>query len=221
MVSKGFQDLFERGFCERCEGTNFVLIPKFLRWNPIINANVGKAREKEFQAVPKKASVYNKLASSMLNYGENLSEGFRNHLETLSKQNQTRPDPDRDPTQTQIGTRPDSDDSPRASSSDADSFQHLWRMYPERAGSNPKLDARRAFNATLKRGNDLDEIEAGLKRYIRFCETTGKIGTETVMQAATFFGPSERWSEPWKLPRQGAALTHSNDDAIARAMGEN
>lgn len=110
-VSKAFQELFETGFCKRCQSTQFVLIPKFLRWNPIANANVAKAREKEFEAVPRKASIYGRLAASMLDYAGHLSEPFRNRLETLSKQDPTRPDPEPDPDRTRekepSGSSPD------------------------------------------------------------------------------------------------------------------
>jgi hypothetical protein len=40
----------------------------------------------------------------------------------------------------------------------------------------------------------------GTRRYAEFCKSTGKVGTEYVMQAATFFGPDQRYLEPWTLP---------------------
>ena len=101
----------------------------------------------------------------------------------------------------------------------SDEFETIWLKYPQRAGSNPKIDAYRAFKATLKRGADIALVDKGLDRYIRFCKATRKIGTETVLQTKTFFGPSERWKEEWTLPRQGAAISTANDDAIDRALG--
>lgn len=96
-VSKGFQELFDIGFSERCEKTQFVLIPKFLYWNPIANANVAKAREREFDTVSKKSCVFIKLIDCLNRYGNHLPNGFVNRLETLSKQygkqNPTQPNP--------------------------------------------------------------------------------------------------------------------------------
>jgi len=96
-VSKGFAELFQIGFCERCETTQFVLIPKFLRWNPTANPKVAAAREKEFNAVPKKATFYQRLIEEINQYGRHLSEPFANRIETLSKQEPTRPNPEPDP----------------------------------------------------------------------------------------------------------------------------
>ena len=107
-----------------------------------------------------------------------------------------------------------------AASCYAPEFEQFWMQYPKRAGSNPKRDASKAWNATLKCGAAPDEIEAGLRRYIRFCEATGKIRTETVLQAKTFLGRSKRWAESWDLPKSGPALSHANDDAISKALGE-
>lgn len=101
MVSEGFRELFRKGFCTRCEATDFVLIPKFLAWNPIANANVAKARQREFELVPKKSRVYNELAKSALAYGAH----WRNPFETILKR-YAEQDPEPDPTQNQNQTLP-------------------------------------------------------------------------------------------------------------------
>ena len=100
-VSKGFTELFRKGFLSYCEDTCYVLIPHFLKWNPVVNENVAKARRKEFSLIPEKASIYNELCFRILEYGSHLSEEFETLLkrygkgfETVSKQ---YPDPDPDP----------------------------------------------------------------------------------------------------------------------------
>ena len=56
-----------------------------------------------------------------------------------------------------------------------------------------------------------DEAYAAMVRYRKFCEATGKIGTETVMQCATFFGPrTEAWLNDWTPPRQTAQPAQPN-----------
>lgn len=179
-VSKAFGELFQIDFCERCESTYFVLIPKYLKWNPISNGNVASAREKEFRSVPSKASIYQRLAVNILEYGKHLQEGFKNRLETLSegygKQDPTRPDP------TQKETRPDNPpvkfarrepdhggEKPTWTSMAREVFIY-WQavMGHPRAKFNPD-DARiKAVIKQLKAGYSVDE----LKRAVDGCSMT-------------------------------------------------
>lgn len=80
-------------------------------------------------------------------------------------------------------------------------FLELKAIYPKRCGGNPWPRAFKAFKARLKQGYDYDEIKAGLIRYADFCDKTGKTGSEFVLQAATFFGLDERWTEEYELPK--------------------
>jgi hypothetical protein len=54
--------------------------------------------------------------------------------------------------------------------------------------------------ARRKAGHSVEVIQAGVERYRSWCEATGKIGTETVKQAATFFGPDESFLQLWEIP---------------------
>jgi hypothetical protein len=57
----------------------------------------------------------------------------------------------------------------------------------------------------------------GVRRYQVYCRETGKIGTEYVLQAATFFGPDRRFLEPFDLPATKAeVLRDSNIDVSQR-----
>lgn len=90
----------------------------------------------------------------------------------------------------------------KAAERDGDAkFDALWALYPKRAGGNPKPAALKTYRARLAAGVTHDELAAGLVRYAAFCAATGKVGTEYVKQAATFFGPSdEAWAELWAIP---------------------
>lgn len=81
-------------------------------------------------------------------------------------------------------------------------FDQFWSQYPRRAGSNPKLNAIKAWNASIRRGVSPADVLNGLHRYVAFLAATDKVGTETVLQASTFVGPSERWKESWDPPRR-------------------
>ena len=92
-VSKGFQELFRIGFCERCETTKYVLIPNFLKWNPVANQNVAKARESEFNRIPKNTSVFSSLCSSLKRFGNHWSNGFETVLKRYAKQEPIQSNP--------------------------------------------------------------------------------------------------------------------------------
>lgn len=94
-ILKGFDELLSIGFAYRCERTFYVLIPNFLRWNPIANPKVAMARMKELEAVPHKFSHYSELLQSVEKHGAHLPPEF----ETLSKpfRNKNRTDPEQEP----------------------------------------------------------------------------------------------------------------------------
>lgn len=91
-VSKLFAELFRIGFSDRCETTFFVLIPNYLRWNPIANPNVAKSRVKEFDTIPKNSSIYGALCSSLMELGNHWPNGFANRLRN-GMPNKTLPNP--------------------------------------------------------------------------------------------------------------------------------
>jgi hypothetical protein len=105
----------------------------------------------------------------------------------------------------------------RTQSQYPEEFETTWKALPKRSGTNSKRDAFKAWSARLKAGATPDDILAGCQRYAAFCEETGKVGTEYVMQGATFFGPSEHYAQQWEPPVQH----QRNDDwqAKARRMG--
>jgi hypothetical protein len=81
-------------------------------------------------------------------------------------------------------------------------FDLTWHAYPKRAGGNAKKDAYKAWCARRAAGVDFDILHDGVLRYAAYCHAMGKNGTEFVMQAARFFGPSQQYAQPWELPEQ-------------------
>jgi len=84
-VSKGFDQLYRKGFLEYDKPSEYILIPEFLRWNPISNPNSAKARAKEFDAIPSSISIYPNLIKALQKNGRYWSDDFLNRIETLSK----------------------------------------------------------------------------------------------------------------------------------------
>lgn len=86
-------------------------------------------------------------------------------------------------------------------------FEAVWAIYPKRAGGNSKADALKAWRARRAQGVSPEALHAGVERYAAFLRATGKLGTEFVKQAATFFGPGECWREPWAPPDHPGNVT--------------
>ena len=78
-------------------------------------------------------------------------------------------------------------------------FETAWKAYPKRAGGNPKVKAWKAWKARLAEGVSEQELADSVGGYAAFCETTGKAGTEFVMQSATYFGPDQNYAEDWAV----------------------
>jgi len=79
-------------------------------------------------------------------------------------------------------------------------FESAWSKYPKRAGGNPKSKAWKAWKARIADGESVSVMTAGVDRYATFARSTGKVGTEFVQQAATFFGPDRHYLEDWIPP---------------------
>lgn len=79
-------------------------------------------------------------------------------------------------------------------------FEQAWLLYPKRAGGNSKADAFKAWAARLKAGATVEELTEGTERYAGFIRATGRENSEYVKQAATFYGPSAHYAEPWTPP---------------------
>ena len=110
-------------------------------------------------------------------------------------------------------------------------FEDVWSEYPKRLGSNPK---KRALQAWFARGDaatfgDGDtellcnaekfRMLMGAVAYCKFCDATGKTGTEFVMQAATFFGPDKHYENDWTVPDQAEKMP-DDEHLLAWAIGK-
>ena len=82
-------------------------------------------------------------------------------------------------------------------------FEEVWSVYPKRAGGNSKADAFKAWNARMKSGVAPETLLEGALRYAAFIKATGRLNTEYVKQAATFFGKSLHYEETWAIPGSG------------------
>lgn len=77
-------------------------------------------------------------------------------------------------------------------------FEEAWAHYPKRSGGNSQKAAFKAWSARLKQGATEADLLKATKGYNSYCCRSGKIGTEFVKQASTFYGPKEFWKEDWE-----------------------
>lgn len=94
-------------------------------------------------------------------------------------------------------------------------FATSWTTYPPRQGSNPKKPAIQAWQARCREGESETELEAGTRRYRRYCDLTNKTGTEFVMQARRFWGPGKEWAQPWTVPERDEEFERLDLDLAA------
>jgi len=161
-ISKGFDELFAIGFCLRCQDTNFVLIPKFLKWNPVSNPKVAYAREKEFKTIPSKFSYYNELCVSILKNANHISNGFETVLKGYAIQDPILSYP------IQIQTRPNHEQGPDPiiMSGNSDSAIEIIDYLNKLAGRKYKpVEANlKLIRARMKEGHSVDDIRGVVER---------------------------------------------------------
>jgi hypothetical protein len=91
----------------------------------------------------------------------------------------------------------------------AEYWEILKAEYPRRYGDQGWIAVRTLVPRALTAGATWDEILEGTRSYKRFCDATGKTGTELVKQAKTFYGPQQLWTEDYSppTPKKSAAQT--------------
>ena len=99
-------------------------------------------------------------------------------------------------------------------------FAEIRAVYPRRAGSQRWQDAEKAYHARIREKWPHAEILEGVLRYAGFIRTSGKEGTEYVMQAATFLGKNRQFLEPWAAPPSKAQAKQDANVSASRSWLE-
>jgi hypothetical protein len=76
-------------------------------------------------------------------------------------------------------------------------FQQIRKAYPTRANRHRWPDAEKHYRARRREGATFEQILDGVKRYAECMKSEGVIGTNYVMQAATFLGTNRGFEEDW------------------------
>lgn len=93
-VAKGFVELSEKGFATRCTTTDWVVVHKHFKHNPIENPNQAKHVLRLLEDVPRTAEVIPLIRNAITEYADQFPEGFAerflNALGTVPKQKRER-----------------------------------------------------------------------------------------------------------------------------------
>lgn len=84
-VSEGFGELYRKGFATLSEGSNWVVIHRFLKWNQLENPNVVKAAVKLFDQIPDQCGVKHILAEALREFEPRFPTEKLNPFDTVSK----------------------------------------------------------------------------------------------------------------------------------------
>lgn len=84
-VQEGFGELDRKGWATRCQQTNWVVIHKYLKWNPIENPNQAKGLIKVVKTMPRGAAIGTSVFDAISEYCPKLSDAqlaeIRAHLD--------------------------------------------------------------------------------------------------------------------------------------------
>jgi uncharacterized protein YdaU (DUF1376 family) len=81
-----------------------------------------------------------------------------------------------------------------ASATHPNFFDEFWKAYPRRKGANPKVPARKKFEAIVRSGTDSGEVIASAKKYAEEIRSAGQERSIYVAQALTWLN-QQRWKD--------------------------
>ncbi|HCT5924701.1 TPA: DNA-binding protein [Klebsiella pneumoniae] len=214
-ASKGLKSTIEAGFCSYDEDTEMVWVHEMAAYQ------VGKALKPGDNRCAGVRSEYASLTENPFlslfyeRYKDDFHlnvkrescptpEGASKGLRSQDQEQDQEQEQDKDLSGHGSATPPDggsSDEAPseKPKSSYPEEFELAWREYPKRAGVNSKVDAFKAWTARIKSGATAQELTDGVRRYADYVTAAGKLNTEYVKQASTFFGPSKHYEELWSF----------------------
>ena len=103
---------------------------------------------------------------------------------------------------------------PRVTNTMWDAFKE---SYPKREGTQNWGEARQRANRLVKANTDWAEIMIGVRRYADHISDAGKVGTQHVLQAATFLSPKRmQWTEHYAPASNQNDLTRHNVATIQK-----
>ncbi|MBK4119121.1 hypothetical protein JHE03_22805 [Pluralibacter gergoviae] len=225
---KAFQEAFNQGMVKADFISRVVWIPNAIKHNRPESPNVVISWGKEIDLIPE-CTLKDEAISALYNhmqlidsesdkpekrsystafekaFGKALAKPFGKTMPNQEQEQEQEQDKDK-PLLGHGDATPHDDESrgeypaEKPKPGYTEEFERAWQEYPKRAGGNSKADAFKAWTARLKSGATVQELADGVQRYAAYARSTGKLNTEYVKQAATFFGPSKHYEEQWDMP---------------------
>ena len=134
-VSKGFRDLSESGFIVRENGTGWLAIANYLKWNRFENRNVAVGAMSIFENAPEGAAKYC-CARALLEFGAHLTAEHVNRLETVREPfrnpepsqslARAKPEPEPEPSRSGVPAAPS---RPPAVERQQSKTEAIWKAY--------------------------------------------------------------------------------------------
>lgn len=214
-ASKGLKSTIEAGFCSYDEDTEMVWVHEMAAYQVGKGLKPGDNRcagvRNEYASLPENAFLslfYERYEKDFhLNFkreSRRISEGASKGLRSQDQEQDQEQDQDKHISGHGEATPQEDeshDDAPPSQQKNTypEEFELVWRAYPKRAGGNSKSDAFKAWNARIKSGTTASDMLEGVQRYAAYVEAEGKLNTQYVKQASTFFGPGMHFGEAWEI----------------------
>lgn len=184
-----------------------VFVPKAVEYNPPVSLNVVRSWANAIRDLPEcdLRTQAIELIQSTLEGLQGKSQAFAEAFATAISHDKSIRNQNQKKKQKQITMGAGRARREGVNSSRNSEFERAWGAYPKREGDNPKIKARTAWNASIKRGNSTAEMLAGLERYRSYVQQKHQEGTTLTMQALRFFGPDEPWRNDWTVAQSATA----------------
>lgn len=218
-VIKGFVELFDKGFATRSEGSKWVVIHKFLKWNQPENPNVVKAAEKLFDQIPAECGVKPLLAAGIREYETRFSlsklKGFETVSEGLPKgiPPEPEPEPNQNLEKPLSGEPDDADEESDESGNEVQAekpIREILEHLNEKTGAAYRMveSNARLIRGRLESGATVEQIKAVIDAKVREWSKDRKWAK--YLRPKTLFNATNFEQYLGELPKK---QTRSNDDA--------
>jgi hypothetical protein len=217
-VTKGFVELFKKGFANRCETTKWVWIQRFLAWNTPENPNQWKSARKIAASVPAEcawnAEFQRVFAITAGDVPPSDSDPSGTLQEPLPK-----PLPTQEQDQKQYQEQEQKQKHARAHGNGhaADTEPEIHQLIEQIKGIYPKagrqdwITAEKLIRNLVHDGTAWGDIIAGVERYAKHCRVTKRLAQNPGM----FFQAVDRpWLQEWPVP------TDANPPRRAKSVAE-
>ncbi|MCL5500474.1 DNA-binding protein [Escherichia coli] len=212
---KGLKSSIEAGFCSYDEDTEMVWVHEMAAYQVGKELKPGDNRcagvRNEYSSLPENPFLslfYERYKTdfhlSFKRESRRISEGASKGLRSQDQEQDQEQDQDKHISGHGAATPQEDkshDDVPPLQKKNAypEEFERVWQAYPKRSGGNSKSDAFKAWSARLKNGTAAGDMLEGVQRYAAYVEAEGKLNTQYVKQASTFFGPGMHFGEAWEI----------------------